>query len=132
MRHTTLGRRAFAVLSIAVLASCGGDAPRTTPPASDAAATGDFVPPRYAEIVGGSGRNLAFGDEAPTVSPSLTAHSRKMAQHVYRSAGNVYSAVGYGLANMTVIEGDDGLIVVDVLESVENARTVMAEIRKLT
>jgi alkyl sulfatase BDS1-like metallo-beta-lactamase superfamily hydrolase len=126
---------ALVALALAAAVACEGDGPSTTaPPAPQAEepAAGDFVAPRYAEVVGGSGANLAFTEEAPTVDPRLTAHSRKMAQRIYRSAGNVYCAVGYGLANMTVIEGDDGLVVVDVLESVENARSVMAEIRKLT
>jgi alkyl sulfatase BDS1-like metallo-beta-lactamase superfamily hydrolase len=132
MPRRAIGPRALAALSIALVTACGGDAPRTPPAPSDPGTASDFVPPRHPEIVGGSGANLAFTDDAPTVPPSLSAHSRKMAQHVYRSAGNVHCAVGYGLANMTVIEGDDGLVVVDVLESVENARAVMAEIRKLT
>lgn len=112
------------------LLACGHD--RDAPPAPAAAVAPDVVMPRYSEPVAGSGKNLAFAAAAPTVAAALTAHSQKMTQHVYRTAGNVYSAVGYGLANMTMIEGDDGVIVVDVLESVENARDVMAELRTLT
>ena len=44
----------------------------------------------------------------------------------------VWSAVGFGLANSILIEGDDGVIIVDVMESRENAEAVMAEFRKIT
>jgi alkyl sulfatase BDS1-like metallo-beta-lactamase superfamily hydrolase len=125
-------RAALAAFGIAGIVACGRDTATAPPHESPPVTAGDFVPPRYAEVVGGSGTNLAFTGAAPTVDPRLTAHSRTMTQRIYRSAGNVYCAVGYGLANMTVVEGDDGLVVVDVLESVENARAVMAEIRKLT
>lgn len=122
-------------LVILVLAACGDDEPPRSFPAAPSAmrvATADVVLPRYSEPIAGSGSNLAYVDDAPTVAPELTAHSRKMAQHVYRTAGNVYCAVGWGIANMTMIEGDDGVVIVDVLESVENARAVMAELRKIT
>ncbi|HYD46773.1 MAG TPA: alkyl sulfatase dimerization domain-containing protein, partial [Terriglobales bacterium] len=50
----------------------------------------------------------------------------------YRVAGSVYCAVGYGLANMTMIEGGDGVIIIDPLESTANAALVMAEFRRIT
>lgn len=97
-----------------------------------AATPGDIVPPRYSQVVGGSGANLAFDGEAETVDPRLTEHSRKMAQAIFRTTDNVYCAVGYGLANMTMIEGSDGIVIIDTLESTENARLVMNEFRRIT
>ena len=35
---------------------------------------------------------------------------------------NIYVAIGYGLANCIMIEGDDGVIIIDTLESCEVAR----------
>ncbi|HSD09640.1 MAG TPA: alkyl sulfatase dimerization domain-containing protein, partial [Candidatus Binatia bacterium] len=90
------------------------------------------VPPRYSAAVAGSGENLAYDEPAATIDPKLTEHSRKMAKRIYRSADTVYCAVGYGIANMTMIEGTDGIVIVDTLESIENAREVMAEFRKIT
>ena len=107
-----------------------------TPPiaTSRAAAPGpsDVVLPRYSPVVGGAGRNLAFTDVATTVDPRLTAHSATMTQAIYRTGTHVYCAVGYGLANMTMIEGDDGIIIVDVLESTKSARAALDDLRTIT
>ena len=121
----------IALLALACLAACSREPAPATPPA-EPASSDDVLLPRYSPAVAGSGTNLAFDRDAPTVDPRLTEHSRKMAQHIYRSADRVYCAVGYGLANMTMIEGDDGVVIVDVLESTENARAVMAEFRRIT
>src|SRR4030095_16584164 len=77
-------------------------------------------------------KNLAYDQPAATISPRLTEHSRKMEQRVYKIAGNVYSAVGYALANSIMIEGRDSIIIVDVTESVESARAILADFRKIT
>src|SRR5882724_3782160 len=77
-------------------------------------------------------KNLAYDKSAQTIPPRLTEHSKKMEQRVYKIAANVYSAVGYALANSIMIEGRDGIIIVDVTESVDSAKAILAEFRKLT
>src|SRR6266404_8940121 len=77
-------------------------------------------------------KNLAYDKSAQTIPPRLTDHSKKMEQRVYKIADNVYSAVGYALANSIMIEGRDGIIIVDVTESVDSAKAILAEFRKLT
>lgn len=79
-----------------------------------------------------TGKNLADDKSAPTVNPRMTEHSRKMTQQVYKVTDNVYCAVGFGLANVTMIVGHDGIIIIDVMESVEAATSVLAEFRKIT
>lgn len=44
----------------------------------------------------------------------------------------IYMAIGFGIANSILIEGPDGAIVVDVMESMETASEVMAAFRKVT
>ena len=66
------------------------------------------------------------------VHPILKAHSAEFERKVYQVTEGVWSAVGFGLANSILIEGDDGVIIVDVMESRENAEAVMAEFRKIT
>jgi linear primary-alkylsulfatase len=73
--------------------------------------------------------NLAYIEDAKTVHPKLTEHSRKMDQQVYQVADRVYLAVGYGLANCTMIEGDDGVVIIDVMESDEAARAAHDALR---
>jgi linear primary-alkylsulfatase len=77
-------------------------------------------------------KNLAYDKSATTIPARLTEHSKKMEQRVYKIAGNVYSAVGYALANSIMIEGRDGIIIVDVTESVDSAKIALAEFRKIT
>jgi alkyl sulfatase BDS1-like metallo-beta-lactamase superfamily hydrolase len=79
-----------------------------------------------------SDKNLAEDKPAPTIHPRLTEHSRKMVQRVYQVTDNVYCAVGYGIANATMIIGRDGVIIVDVMESVDAAQAALAEFRKIT
>lgn len=78
------------------------------------------------------GLHPALADEVPAVEPSLAAHSAEFDKKIYEVTEGVYSAVGYALANSILIVGDDGVIVVDVTESVETAREIMADFRKIT
>jgi alkyl sulfatase BDS1-like metallo-beta-lactamase superfamily hydrolase len=118
------------VLMLLVFAACRSEEASMPPTAAEVAS--NFVPPRYSEAVYESGTNLAWTEPASTIDPQLIEHSGKMAQRIYRTAGNVYCAVGWGLANMTMIEGDDGVLIVDTLESVDNAREVMKAFRSIT
>jgi len=76
---------------------------------------------------------LASGVQAhPPVASSLDAHTQEFERKVYKVTEGVYQAVGFALANSIMIEGDDGIIIVDVTESVETAEEVLAEFRKIT
>src|SRR6266404_7569889 len=77
-------------------------------------------------------KNLAYEQAAPTIPARLTEHSKKMEQRVYKIAHNVYSAVGFALANSIMIVGRDGIIIVDTTESVDSAKAILAEFRKIT
>ena len=68
----------------------------------------------------------------PSINAELAAHTQVFAQQVYRIADNVYSAVGWQLGNVVMIEAPQGLIIVDTGESVSESRKIMAEFRKLT
>jgi len=66
--------------------------------------------------------------EAPaTVNPSLWRQSRLNMNHgLFEVVPGVYQVRGLDIANMTLIEGDAGVIVVDTLTSIEGARAAMA------
>jgi len=66
------------------------------------------------------------------VHPALQAHSKLFAKKVHNPAAGVYVAVGYGLANSIMLEGDDGIVIVDTLEGARQAREVLAAFRKIT
>src|SRR3984957_5114465 len=88
-----------------------------------------------AKIMSAAGRVVwsleAYGflssEEAPaTVNPSLWRQSRLNMQHgLFEVVPGVYQVRGLDIANMTLIEGDTGVIVVDTLTSIEGARAAM-------
>lgn len=67
-------------------------------------------------------------EEAPQAAydapAALAEHSQEFEPELIQVTERVHVAVGYGLANSILIEGDDGVIVVDTLESVEAAERV--------
>src|SRR6516165_3632839 len=65
--------------------------------------------------------------EAPaTVNPSLWRQSRLNMKHgLFEVVAGVYQVRGLDIANMTLIESDSGVIVVDTLTSIEGARAGM-------
>jgi alkyl sulfatase BDS1-like metallo-beta-lactamase superfamily hydrolase len=86
------------------------------------------APPSHAQ----DHKNLAYDQPAATIPPRMTEQSKKMEQRVYKIADNVYSAVGFAIANSIMIEGRDGIIIVDVTESTDSAKAALAEFRKIT
>jgi alkyl sulfatase BDS1-like metallo-beta-lactamase superfamily hydrolase len=62
----------------------------------------------------------------PTVDPSLWRQSRLNMHHgLFEVVPGVYQVRGLDIANMTLIEGDRGVIVVDTLTSIEGARAAL-------
>jgi alkyl sulfatase BDS1-like metallo-beta-lactamase superfamily hydrolase len=87
-----------------------------------AAAPSDFA--HYlagVEVAFDAGKNLAFTGQHENIPAAMTAHAKRMDQKIYRVASRVYCAVGYALANIIFVEGDDGLIVIDTSESLDAA-----------
>jgi linear primary-alkylsulfatase len=66
-------------------------------------------------------------EEAPdSVHPGLWRHARvNTANGLYRVTDRVYQLRGFDVSNMTIIEGDTGLIVIDPLISTEVAAAAM-------
>lgn len=70
---------------------------------------------------------------APVATPdALAAHSAEFKREVIKVVDGVYVAIGFGIANSILLEGEDGVIVVDTMETAESAREVLAEFRKIT
>ncbi|MFN0118888.1 MAG: alkyl/aryl-sulfatase [Blastocatellia bacterium] len=77
-------------------------------------------------------KNLADDQPDPKIDASLTAHSRKMTQRVYKVTDNVYHAVGFAVANVTMVVGRDGVVIIDTTESMTAAEAIAAAFRKIT
>jgi alkyl sulfatase BDS1-like metallo-beta-lactamase superfamily hydrolase len=66
---------------------------------------------------------LASAEAPPTVNPSLWRQARLNLHHgLFQVTERVYQVRGFDLSNMTLIEGERGVIVVDPLISTEVAR----------
>lgn len=97
-------------------------------------ATGDPV-----TITGADGRvvfdlspyRFLDADCPETVNPSLWRQAQLVAQHgLYEVTEGIYQIRGFDLSNMTLIEGDTGVVVVDPLVSSETAAAGLALYRK--
>lgn len=67
---------------------------------------------------------------APVAAPeALRAHSEEFKPQLIEAAPGVYQAIGYGIANSIMIEGEDGLIIVDTMETAQAAEKVLALFR---
>jgi alkyl sulfatase BDS1-like metallo-beta-lactamase superfamily hydrolase len=68
------------------------------------------------------------GELAPaTVNPSLWRMARlNLANGLFKVVDRIYQLRGFDIANMTVIEGDSGLILIDPLTTAEVARAALA------
>ncbi|MFT3717296.1 alkyl/aryl-sulfatase [Pseudorhodoferax sp.] len=67
------------------------------------------------------------GESPDTVNPSLWRMSQLNAVHgLFEVKPRVYQVRGFSLANVTFIEGDTGVIVVDPLQFTEHARAAIA------
>ncbi|SEQ90872.1 Alkyl sulfatase BDS1, metallo-beta-lactamase superfamily [Solimonas aquatica] len=80
---------------------------------------------------------LAACERAPSKAASavaapeaLRAHSEEFKPQLIEAAPGVYQAIGYGIANSIMIEGEDGLIIVDTMESAQAAQKVLALFRQ--
>jgi alkyl sulfatase BDS1-like metallo-beta-lactamase superfamily hydrolase len=71
-------------------------------------------------------KDYAFVSEAdapPTVNPSLWRQARlNMHNGLFRVTDRIYQIRGFDISNMTILEGDRGLVVIDPLFSMEVAR----------
>src|SRR5262245_30629956 len=67
----------------------------------------------------------------PTANPSLWRQSQLTARHgLYQVSERIFQVRGFDLSNMTLVEGDDGVIVIDPLISEETAAAALALYRK--
>jgi len=71
------------------------------------------------------------GDAPSTVNPSLWRQSKlNMHRGLYKVADGIYQLRGFDLANISIIEGDTGWIVVDPLTTEDTARAAIAFARQ--
>ncbi|MGD1834520.1 MAG: alkyl sulfatase dimerization domain-containing protein [Nitrososphaeraceae archaeon] len=71
--------------------------------------------------------------DIPHENQDAVEHIKKFTPpKVVKVTDGVYSAIGYGLANIMMLEGTDGIIIIDAGETNEQAEKVLTEFRKIT
>ena len=73
--------------------------------------------------------------QAPVAAPTpaaLEAHSDEFKQQVVKVTDGVWVAIGYGIANSILLEGEDGVVIVDTMETREAAEQVRDAFRKIS
>jgi len=74
---------------------------------------------------------LETDDVPASVHPSLWRQARLNAQHgLYEVVPGIYQVRGYDLANMSIVEGETGRIIIDPLTSVETAEAALALVER--
>jgi alkyl sulfatase BDS1-like metallo-beta-lactamase superfamily hydrolase len=100
-----------------------------------------LIAPFPAQVLGADGHVIFdiddyayLADDAPapdTVNPSLWRQSQVMKRGgLYKVVDGVYQARNSDVANLTIIEGDDGLVIVDCMAGVESAKQGLAMFRE--
>lgn len=85
----------------------------------------------FALIACNSDKNVAQF-ETLTSPEGLVKHGEKFKQEIITVVPGVHVAVGYGLANSILLEGEESCVLVDALESFEAAEALKADFEKLT
>jgi len=65
-------------------------------------------------------------------SEALIQHSKQFERGIVKVCEGVHVAIGYGLANVVLLEGDDGIVLIDTLESADAAKILKAELEQVT
>jgi alkyl sulfatase BDS1-like metallo-beta-lactamase superfamily hydrolase len=72
------------------------------------------------------------GEIEPSIHPELADHTHLYTPRRVHHLGRVHCAVGWNIANITMIEGDDGIVVVDSGMNQRQSVEVLAELGRIT
>lgn len=67
-----------------------------------------------------------------TATRKLTEQAKQFEERVIKVAETVYVAVGYSPANVSMIEGEDGLVIIDTGMSIGDGARILTEFRKIS
>ncbi len=68
-----------------------------------------------------------------SLNPNLTELTSQFTPpRIVQITQGIYSAVGYGQSNIIMVEGKEGIIIIDSGSSIEQAKKVLGEFRKIT
>lgn len=78
------------------------------------------------------GATAGLAQEATSASQRLRNQGAQFQEQVVKVADKVHVAVGFSPANVSMIDGDEGLVIIDTGMSVDDGTRIMEEFRKLS
>ena len=78
------------------------------------------------------GAGSVVAQESGNATQQLTRQSEQFSEKIIQVADNVYTAVGFSVSNVSMIVGDDGVVIIDTGLTLDDASRIAAEFRKLS
>ena len=76
--------------------------------------------------------SLSFGQEESAATRRLKLRNNEFRKDIVRVTDGVHTAVGYDVSTVSMIVGDDGLIIVDTGQAPSRAEATLKEFRKIS
>ena len=91
-----------------------------------------FLLPIFLIILSCSDQNISSPEKEPISSvEELVEHSKEFIPQIYSSDNGIHMAVGYGIANSIMVEGEGGNIIIDAADSIYEAEKIYSEFKKI-
>lgn len=78
------------------------------------------------------GASPSLAQEANSATERLTNQNAQFTEQIIKVADNVYVAVGFSVSNVSMIIGDDGVVIIDTGMMLDDAERIATEFRKVT
>lgn len=76
--------------------------------------------------------STSMAQDAGNATERLVKQSEQFQEQVVKVADNVYTAVGFSVSNVSMVVGDDGVVIVDTGMMLDDASRIATEFRKLS
>ncbi|MGA0236321.1 MAG: alkyl sulfatase dimerization domain-containing protein, partial [Alphaproteobacteria bacterium] len=76
-----------------------------------------------------SAHHSGSGRVSPAVHPDLAAHAARFSPKIVQTGQRTHTLIGYNIANVSVIDAPEGLILVDAMAQENDARRARADIQ---
>ena len=91
-----------------------------------------FLLPISLMIFSCSDQDISSPEKEPISSvEELVEHSKEFIPQIYSSDNGIHMAVGYGIANSIMVEGEGGNIIIDAADSIYEAEKIYSELGSL-
>ncbi len=78
------------------------------------------------------GANLCIAQGKNNATERLRNQNAQFTEQIVKVADNVYVAVGFSVSNVSMIVGDDGVVIIDTGMMLDDAERIATEFRKIT